>query len=339
MHSTGVRLMIAGVMAGCFVAAAMAEDKPIPDAKQAQLLKKHPELDANKDGKLTRDEVRNLAADKRAPGRKDAPKEGTDAKKLDKAGMMRPDPAKFLANHPDADTNKDGKLSPEEMREYMRAHGDEVRAEIFKNHPELDTNKDGVLSEEEMKAGRAGQDLRARLAEMVLKRFPEADTDKSGRISPEEMKAFMQTHGDQVRSEVLKRRPELDTNKDGTLSQDELQAAMREAGDSPAAKARIAGVILKRFPEADKDKDGKLSDEELKAFRQEHGDEFRTAVLKRFPEADSNADGQLSDDELKTLKEKRGEEGKVAHPGRAKENRPQKKPGTGKKAKADAPVN
>jgi Ca2+-binding EF-hand superfamily protein len=221
-----VRILRVGLLvgaAGIYVMGSPAlarEEKPIPDAKQAEMLKRHPEADADKDGKLTREELRKYTAANRGEGGKGQRKAeaGKEGKKQAAEVIGRPDPAKILAAHPDADTDKDGKLGPDELRAYMKAHGAEFRADLLKEHPELDTDKDGVLSEKELREARADLGARSKLAEMVLRRFPEADTNKDRRLSPEEMQTLMQAHGDEVRADVLKRRPELDTNKDGVLT-------------------------------------------------------------------------------------------------------------------------
>ncbi|MEP0841625.1 MAG: EF-hand domain-containing protein [Phycisphaerae bacterium] len=282
----------AGILAtGWFVSGTWAADepRPLPEDRQARLLKKYPAMDADKDGKVTREEMRKYLSEQHAANRKDLAKPETTEegpRRLNAGAAARrpgagpaglyPDPARLLRMHPEADTDKNGQLSPEEMRAFIREHGAELRAEILKRRPELDANKDGVLSEDELRAAREKEGgLRARLVEMVLKRFPESDANKDGRLTPEELRAFMQANGDKVRAEVLKRHPRLDRDGDGVLSQEEFAAAMRAAAAAGGPGERVNRAqrekrILKSFPEADTDKDGRLSDEEFAAWRKQH---------------------------------------------------------------------
>lgn len=55
----------------------------------------------------------------------------------------------FLETHPEADADKDGKLTDDERDQFM--HG-QMSKWMLEAHPELDVNKDGVLSHEEMAA-------------------------------------------------------------------------------------------------------------------------------------------------------------------------------------------
>jgi Ca2+-binding EF-hand superfamily protein len=109
----------------------------------------------------------------------------------------------LLKEHPEADKDKDGKLSPAEAREWARDHrpvpeGKRLEA-LLKRHPEADKDKDGKLSPEELKAlrdGREDQGLpapRARI-EKLLKDHPEADADKDGKLSPKELREWRKSH-------------------------------------------------------------------------------------------------------------------------------------------------
>ena len=77
------------------------------------------------------------------------------------------------------DTNKDGQLSPEELRAHhqaMRAQHEAKRAERWKK---VDTDGDGRISKAEAQAN----------APRMFEHFDQIDTNKDGFISQEEMKA------------------------------------------------------------------------------------------------------------------------------------------------------
>lgn len=57
--------------------------------------------------------------------------------------------AHFLKMNPDADTNRDGRLTAAERDEFLKQRDSRTRAMMLKIHPEADTNGDGVLSDEE----------------------------------------------------------------------------------------------------------------------------------------------------------------------------------------------
>ena len=62
--------------------------------------------------------------------------------------------AALLKSHPEADTDKDGKLSPAEMKAFVEKNPEAVKQFFLERHPEADTNKDGQLSDEEFQAAR-----------------------------------------------------------------------------------------------------------------------------------------------------------------------------------------
>ena len=69
---------------------------------------------------------------------------------LERSGMAED----LLKNNPEADTNKDGTLSPDEMRALMKGNPGAMRQLFVQKHPEADANKDGQVSDEEMKTYR-----------------------------------------------------------------------------------------------------------------------------------------------------------------------------------------
>jgi Ca2+-binding EF-hand superfamily protein len=162
-----------------------------------EFLKEH---DKNKDGYLTRDEL----------------------------------PAEFRHNFDKLDTNKDGKISLEELKKgYAYLHPqrrpsdfvfvlvemsdcDECCAEelqvVYDFLRHLDKNKDGKIDAEELKAAREG---------LIKKRvdtiFEHLDTNKDGKISREEARGAIKRHF-----------KELDTNNDGFIDREELRRGATE---------------------------------------------------------------------------------------------------------------
>ena len=75
---------------------------------------------------------------------------------------------KYFKIHPEADTNKDGKLSWPEYKEFKakkdakskdpQSGAEQWKNEYFSKHPEADTNKDGKLSWAECKIHKNKQD-------------------------------------------------------------------------------------------------------------------------------------------------------------------------------------
>jgi len=166
----------------------------------------------------------------------------------DKDGYLTKDemPDWLHYNFSRLDTNKDGKISREELTKGM-AHlqqrrrpsdvvlvlvemsdcdegcGEEVQRAyefLFK----LDKNKDGKLDADELKAGR--ELLVTQRVEGILKRL---DTDKDGKISKQEAKGL-------IREDFAK----LDKNGDGFVDRDELTAAVsaRHTEGKEKSKAR-----------------------------------------------------------------------------------------------------
>ncbi len=110
------------------------------------------------------------------------------------------------------DTDKDGRISKEEMR----AGTDKIFAEA-------DTNKDGFVSKEEMEAHhKAMHDkMRGAMRDRMQERWKAADKDGDGSLSKAEVDAAKMTH-------LSRDFDKLDKNKDGKLTPDEIRAMMPE---------------------------------------------------------------------------------------------------------------
>jgi Ca2+-binding EF-hand superfamily protein len=193
-------------------------------------------------------------------------KEGGDSAKASKPPSWF-NAEEFLKEH---DKDKDGYLSREELP-----------AEFRHNFDKLDTNKDGKISLEELKKGyaylhrhRRPSDFVHVLVEMsdvdegcaeelqiVYDYLRHLDKNKDGKIDAEELKA--------AREELVKQRVDriferLDTNKDGKISLEEAR-----------------GAVKRHFKELDTNKDGFIDREELMHAAKEHPENLKREPLKK----------------------------------------------------------
>jgi Ca2+-binding EF-hand superfamily protein len=175
-------------------------------------------------------------------------KKPADDKKQEKAGPLF-DVDRFIKEY---DRNGDGFLQRDEVPAYLRDRFDE-----------LDTNKDGKLSREELEKGVARLQPRRRPSDVVFILIETSDCDegcagelqqiydtlrrldknKDGMIDPEELKAARQQLLEERVDNIIK---ELDTNKDGRISRDEAR-----------------GMIKRNFDQIDTNKDGFIDRNEL----------------------------------------------------------------------------
>lgn len=216
-------------LAGGLTALAGPEKGSVEERK-AQLLERHPEADTDGDGTLSDEEAQAFIGARH--GGKAGFKGGPGPHRRGGKGFGNPE--ELLKEHPEADTDGDGKLSPEEHRALMSARRAGFVQDLLVAHPELDTDKDGQLSKEERRAGRETIEafLKSRMSEKILAQNPEADADSDGVLSAEEMLAFRQGAGRGKGPKaggpvqwLLDNFDKVDTNGDGMLSRAELEAA------------------------------------------------------------------------------------------------------------------
>ncbi len=177
----------------------------------------------------------------------------------------------------EADKDKDGKLSKEEVSEHMRPHFDKV-----------DTDKSGYLEKPEIRRAVRGM--------MIYMRLKKADKDNDNRISKEEAPERMKAHFDKA-----------DKNSDGYLDLEELKPVIERIvkhmdarggprkgkgpkGAKKPGKGRPHAEMFRKLKEADKNNDGKWSKEEAPGHMKEH-----------FDKIDANSDGFVDKKELKTV--------------------------------------
>ncbi len=171
-----------------------------PDA--AKLLAAHPELDTNKDGVLSEDEMK-AGREMRMRG---GP--GMDGGPAGVVDMM-------LARFDKIDIDGNGQLSKEELIAF--------KAKLAERGPA------GGFGDRRGGPGEEGRGARGDFGASMLQKYPDADTNKDGKLSPEEMRAFQQSNPGAMRQMFLDRHPEADTDKDGQLSEAEFNAAREKA--------------------------------------------------------------------------------------------------------------
>lgn len=194
----------------------------------SRMLERHPEADTDGDGVLSKEEAR--AFFKNNPPPRDGLGEGPRGGHRWKGG-----PERLLETNPEADTDGDGKLSPDEHRVFMDAKRTEITKELLAAHPELDTDGDGTLSIEERKAGREIIEpfVRDKMSAKILAMHPEADTDGDGKLSEEEFAAIRRggpgfgpgrpaPSPGMMMQWLIDNFDKVDANGDGQLSKDEL---------------------------------------------------------------------------------------------------------------------
>ncbi len=108
------------------------------------------------------------------------------------------------------DTDKDGRISKDEMR-----------AGMDKMFADVDTNKDGFISKEEMAAHHKSmhEQMHGKMRDRMQERWKAADKDGDGALSKAEVEAAKMPR-------LQRDFDNLDKNKDGKLSADEIRAMM-----------------------------------------------------------------------------------------------------------------
>jgi Ca2+-binding EF-hand superfamily protein len=208
-------------------------------------------LDHNADGQLTIDELSPRPENAGAPP-DELVKQLMSFDRSGKGYLIPGDvPERMQGLFQRADTNHDGKLTPDEMRTLSTRQGMPAGAQaqpgrasgIFRMDPlvnALDINHDGVISAEEIAAATSSL--------LML------DRNADGNLTPDEMRVRQQTPEDRANHML----DEWDTNKDGKL-------ARAEAPERMAAQ----------FDAMDKNKDGFLDKDELIEYFKTQGSQPR----------------------------------------------------------------
>jgi len=165
-------------------------------------------LDTDKDGKLTREE---LTSDLKTRFTEfDTDKDGKISKAEASAAAEAKGEAfqaKFQERLKAADKNGDGKWTKDELAQTLPAHRFDA----------LDSNKDGTLTQEELNARSEG--FAEKRAAFRDKLFSRLDTNSDGFVDSSELDKKSQDRFDR-----------LDTNKDGVVTQDEWKSGHARFG-------------------------------------------------------------------------------------------------------------
>ena len=164
-------------------------------------------------------------------------KDGKEGKG-DKAGAVAPSPA-------DAPGTEKGKRKAGKPVDPKRV--EEIRRQsLFRQHPEADLNKDGKISAEEETDFETKRLDRFLKVHPDLK--AKADADKDGKVSLDEVLKFRRANAvfaEAIRIEdYLQKHPEakekMDADKDGAISHDEWLAYLKSLRNAPAKSGRPA---------------------------------------------------------------------------------------------------
>ncbi|UCD28386.1 MAG: hypothetical protein JSV03_15080 [Planctomycetota bacterium] len=218
------------------------------DERRVKLLERYPEADADNNGILSNEEMREFVRNRKKSSSGDRRSKDTGFGGLGFTGQMSS--AEILSQYPHADSDGDGKLSGKERRAFMQMRQAEMGKELLAAHPELDIDGDGVLSSKEHRVGRKtiSEFQRAMLAEQILANHPEADRDGDGILSSQEMAAYRKGYGGQEKSQptmfqlvnsLIKNFARYDLDGNGQLSKEELEAIKKKLSKKDEAKKRV----------------------------------------------------------------------------------------------------
>jgi len=252
-----------------------------------ELLKR---FDANKDGKLTKDELPEQAAERIM--RADVDGDGAVTKKeLEEVrkrftggqrgggeGRGMPNPEQLFKR---LDADGDGKLSKKELPERF---GQRIM--------QADANKDGIVTKEEfaevakrMAGGRGGPGGFPDTAQL----FARADKNKDGKLTKDELPG-----------PLAERLMKADADGDGALTKAELEEARKKAGARPRPDAGGRGGFdpAQMFKRLDRNGDGKVG-----------VDELPERMAERLKGADKDGDGAISKGEFEQARKNAGGRG------------------------------
>lgn len=300
-----------------------------------------PRQDANKDGKVSKDEAQGFV--KENFDRFDANNDGVlDEDELARIGRRldgapgapgagnRPDPQQLIAMFDRADANKDGKLTRDEIPEDRRAQF--ARFMERAGVDSIDKEQFARFAAMLQGGGRPGEPGRPESSPRGGYRppvFVALDADNDGELSASEIEASSKA--------LLK----LDRNSDGKLSREELFPGSPDGpprdrpgegrpGDRPGeGRPGLGGRFnpedfQARLKEADANGDGKLSK-----------DEAPPMLKERFDQIDANSDGVLDETELRQMMQRFRQGGD--RPQRRPEGRPEGRRPEGRRPEGDRP--
>ncbi len=245
-------------------------------------------FDANSDGKLTKDELPQQAADRimRADTNGDGAVTKEELEEVRKrlgggqrgGGRGMPNPEELFKR---LDANGDGKLSKDELPERF---GQRIM--------QADANKDGTVTKEEfaevakrMGGGRGGPGGQPDPAQL----FARADKNGDGKLTKDELPG-----------PLAERLMKADADGDGAVTKAELEEARKKAGGRPRPDAGGRGGFdpAQMFKRLDRNGDGKVG-----------LDELPERMAERLKGADTDGDGAISKEEFEQARKNLGGRG------------------------------
>ncbi|XAR57800.1 hypothetical protein NMG60_11026066 [Bertholletia excelsa] len=124
------------------------------------------------------------------------------------------------------DTNKDGKISPEEYKKIVRALGkQDAESEVAKAFEAMDTDGDGFVDFGEfMAVQKSGGGVRTKEVQEAFRAF---DLDGNGRISAEELREVLTKLGERCSLDACRKMVRgVDKDGDGLIDMDEFTTMM-----------------------------------------------------------------------------------------------------------------
>ncbi|CAE8586498.1 unnamed protein product [Polarella glacialis] len=203
----------------------------------------------------------------------------------------------FNKMHGLVDSNKDGKISLEELLKFSEATRKVIAGKDIMNViEELDTNKDGQLSIQEIMAtddveGEGDEDQKLEAANRVddeKRRFQIADVNRDGQLDQQELPALFYPETSDEMLNVVAESSLKSKDKDG----DGLLTLMEfwEGDVAGSEDNTVADEEQAEFKALDKDGSGKLDVEELKAWESgRHHTEDAMRQLIRHTDKDGDA--------------------------------------------------
>eukprot|EP00930_Biecheleria_cincta_P039241 TRINITY_DN2699_c0_g1_i1.p1 TRINITY_DN2699_c0_g1~~TRINITY_DN2699_c0_g1_i1.p1 ORF type:complete len:297 (+),score=82.21 TRINITY_DN2699_c0_g1_i1:62-892(+) len=215
---------------------------------------------------------------------------------------------KLLTAHSQADANKDGKVSIQELMELCRKTRALAAAKEMETlFEEKDSNQDGKISFDEMHDPEVATDdevrkhMEATNANEKAK-FEAADLDRDGVVSREEATGlFFPEQNEKVLEVLAKQTLEVkDMDNDGFLSQ--MEVVERDVSHEDSTLQEMHEEEKQEFKSLDTDGDGKLNLQEV--MRWESGVHYSKAAMENLiATADKNSDGHITADELTGARE------------------------------------
>lgn len=207
------------------------------------------------------------------------------------------------------DTNKDGYLTKEELKVWIReAQLKHVYSDVERQFEDFDANKDGVINWEEYKkvtfAGHLDEpsDGEYNYTDMIVKdkkRFNAADRNGDVELDKEEIGAFLYPEEFEFMHNMLAEETieEIDGDGDGFIDVKEYISDLYVPQEGEPEPDWLATEREDFREQKDKNKDGKMDKQEVLAWilpSNEHDNEARHLIA----ESDANKDEKLSKQEI-----------------------------------------